>query len=437
MGKVTASLQAALKECGAIAAPLCVAFSGGRDSTALLHGLAQLRLGAPLRAMHIDHALHPDSAGWAEHCLEVARQLQVPLQIVRVQVAAGTSGPEAAAREARYAALRATLQPGEYLLTAHHRDDQLETVLLRLMRGSGPVGMAGIRGLSEFAPGYLLRPLLALSGADIARYGAKHGLAWLEDPSNADVGYERNYLRHEVIPGLTGRWPAAARVVARAARLGHEASELLDELAMQDATGIVRGDALELAGLRLLSGSRQRNLLRSFLRQRGLAVPGEAALQEGLTQLLQARADSAPRLTWADGELRRYRERLYLLRSHPDAVPPPAAQAWDSRRPLDLGPMAGSLDWQVAPDGPGHEPADLTVRFRSGGERLHRHGCHVRLKILFQAAGIVPWMRPHVPLLYAGDELLTVGDLWYSDDWAHQPWVAGAKLRWAPREALR
>jgi tRNA(Ile)-lysidine synthase len=437
MGKVTESLQAALKECGATSAALCVAFSGGRDSTVLLHSLAQLQLGAPLRAMHIDHALHRDSEGWAEHCRQLARQLQVPLQVVRVKVAIGTSGPEAAAREARYEALRVALKPGEYLLTAHHRDDQLETVLLRLMRGSGPVGIAGIRTLIPFAPGYLLRPLLELSGADIARYGAKHGLAWLEDPSNADAGYDRNYLRHEVIPGLSRRWPAAAQVAARAARLGEEAAELLDELAVQDAVGIVQGDALELAGLRQLSGSRQRNLLRSFLRQQGLAVPGEAALHEGLAQLLQARADSAPRLAWPGGELRRYRERLYLLRSHPDAVAPPASLTWDTRRPLDLGPLAGSLDWQAAPGALGHGPADLTVRFRSGGERLRKHGCHVRLKNLFQEAGIVPWMRPHVPLLYAGEELLTVGDLWYSDQWAHQAWAAGAKLRWAPREALR
>jgi len=305
------------------------------------------------------------------------------------------------------------------------------------MRGSGPVGIAGIRVLSPFSPGHLLRPLLDLSGADIARYGVKHGLTWLEDPSNQDVGYDRNFLRHEVIPSLRRRWPAAAQVASRAARLSHEAGELLDELAAQDATGIVQGDALDLAGLRELSGSRQRNLLRRFLRERGQGVPGEAALHEGLAQLLQARVDSAPRLTWPGGELRRYRERLYLLASHPDAVAPPASQSWDTLQPLELGPMAGSLDWHTAPNGLERQPAGLTVRFRRGGERLHRHGCHVSLKNLFQAAGIVPWMRPHVPLLYAGEELLSVGDLWYADQWAQQPWAAGAQVRWVPREALR
>ncbi|MGI9331267.1 MAG: tRNA lysidine(34) synthetase TilS [Gammaproteobacteria bacterium] len=437
MGKVTESLQAALKQSGATSAALCVAFSGGRDSTTLLHSLARLHLGVPLRAIHIDHAMHPDSARWAEHCLQVGRQLEVPVEIVRVQVAAGTRGPEAAAREARYAALRAALQPGEYLLTAHHRDDQLETVLLRLMRGSGPVGIAGIRTLSSFAPGYLLRPLLELSGSQIQRYAVKHELTWLEDPSNADVGYDRNYLRQEVIPRLSRRWPAAAQVGARAARLGHEAAQLLDELAVQDAVGIVQGDVLELTALRQLSGRRQRNLLRSFLRQRDLPVPGEAALDEGLAQLLQARADGAPRLAWPGGELRRYRERLYLLSRHPDALAPPASRSWDTREAVELGPLAGSLAWLPAPDAPAAGPPQLTVRFRRGGERLQRHGCHVRLKNLFQAAGIVPWMRPHVPLIYAGEELLTVGDLWYADDWAHQPWAAGARVHWSPREALR
>ena len=421
-------------------AGLCVAFSGGRDSSVLLHALHQLQLPVPLRAVYVDHGLLPDSAGWATHCETVCRAWQIPLTTSRVEVASTgkRGGLEAAARDARYAALRAGLGTGEFLLTAHHSEDQLETVLLRLMRGGGPAGVAGIRPFVPFAPGYLARPMLQATGRQIADYARQHGLHWIEDPSNRDEGRDRNYLRHSVLPALRERWPAAAETVTRTARLADEAARLLDELAQLDAVAVVDGDTLHLGALRTLDARRQRNLVRWFLRAHQVSPPSAATLEEGLGQLCDARVDRAPRLSWATGELRRYRERLYLLRCHPDREPIPGSCQWDGVAPLEFGSLAGRLTLRPSADGvPDLGKQALTVRFRHGGERLLQHGQHVSLKSLYQAGGIVPWMRPHVPLVFSGDELLTVGGLWYAEHAPGRAVAAGLQVAWAPRERVR
>lgn len=432
-------IELALTGRGADATGICVAFSGGRDSTVLLHAVRALGLRLPLRAVHVDHGLHPDSAQWAAHCRELCRSWQVSAECLRLEVSLATAGGglEAAARAARYAALRGCLRPGEFLLTAHHLEDQFETVLLRLMRGGGPAGVAGIPAFSRFAPGFLVRPLLDAGGEEIAAYADQHGLRWLQDPSNVDTSLDRNYLRHRVVPALRARWPAAAEAAGRAARLAGEAAELLDYLAATDAIGVVDDRQLDLDALQRLAEPRQRNLLRGFLRSHDVGPPGEAALREGLAQLLRARDDASPRLSWSAGELRRYRRRLYLLRSHPDAVPVPADRSWNGCDPLDLGPLAGTLQMQQRQSAgrlAGLPP--LTVRFRRGGERLQRRGQHVSLKKLFQAGGVVPWMRPHVPLVYGGGELLSVGAIWDADDWSTYARETGRRLCWSPRERI-
>jgi tRNA(Ile)-lysidine synthase len=268
-----------------------------------------------------------------------------------------------------------------------------------------------------FGPGRLLRPLLAVDRARLAEHARAAGLTWIEDPTNRDTALDRNYLRHEVVPALRRRWPGLAAAIGRSARLAAEATALLDQVARGDSATAVADGLIELPALRRLEPARQRNLIRYVLYRRGLAPPSETQLRAGLEQLLTAGVDRQPLLRWPGGEVRRYRERLYVLDADPAQATAglPAEYAWDGRAPLNMGPVRGRLRL-VADDRVAPPAAVLTVHFRHGGERLpdadRRH--HKRLKKVFQERGVLPWMRAHVPLITGGGELLAVGDLWSS-----------------------
>jgi len=433
-------------------ASLCVAFSGGRDSTVLLHALVRLghSAGFQLRAAHVNHGLQAEAGEWERHVVGVAGQLRVPLSVLRVTVQTdGGHGLEAAARAARYEALRDHLRPSDRLLTAHHAEDQLETVLLHLLRGSGVAGLAGIPRDVPFGPGRLCRPLLGVPAAALGAYAegllAAEGIGWLTDPMNADTAYDRGYLRHEVTPMLRRRFSAVARAAGRSASLAAEAAELLDDLAAADASLALSGDRLALAPFRALTPARQRNLVRYVARGRSWAVPPENRLREGLAQLLDSGSGKQPVLRWAGHEIRRFRQHLYLL----DAGAPrePAVSApldWAMGQTLVLGGQRGVLRLTVSPaTGSGLAPeivaGGLTVCFRGGGERLRAGGDrhHRTLKYLFQARGIVPWMRSHVPLVYVGDRLAAVGDLWMADWAVAGPATRGLSVGWSGHPAIQ
>lgn len=400
----------------------CVALSGGVDSTALLHGLTQLVRATGnnrIRAVHINHHLHARADAWATACSRLCADLGVDLACRDVAVEAdGADGLEAAARRARYAAFDALLEDGEILVTAHHRDDQAETVLLRLLRGAGPHGLAGIPTRRRFGRGWLVRPLLTADRAVLAAYAREQQLAWVDDPANADTAFDRNYLRHRVLPVLRARWPGLAETIPRAARLSGEAVCLLDELAEIDAETACRDGTISVTALARLSRGRRHNLVRHVLKGCGLLPPGEARLREGLGQLLTAGPDRLPALTWPGGQIRRYRGRLYVLDFDPAPtdVPPSAEYRWDGSGRLDLGPLAGRLRFMRRDGMAVNVPGDWSVRFRAGGERIEAGSRHKTIKNLFQERGVVPWMRPHVPLLYRAARLVAVGDLWQADD---------------------
>jgi len=401
----------------------CVALSGGLDSSVLLHGMCELRQefnDIAVRAIHIDHGLHPESAEWAAQVEVFCRKLSVNLNSAVVRVDRGTGdGVEAAARRARYRALSEKLVKGEYLLTGHHQDDQTETLLLRLLRGSGTRGLASIANRREFGCGWLLRPLLEMSRREMEAYANSAGISWIEDSSNIDTAIDRNFLRHEIVPILRQRWPAMGRTIGRAARLAGESARLLDVLAEVDGRELIRGRALEVGGLRRLDPARQRNVVRYRLRALGLTVPSEVQLRAGLTQLLIAREDAQPVLRWSGGQIRRYRNGLYIIGFDPDCARETMSQEyeWDCKGPLDMGPIRGRLRLEASGESglAGSSVADgLVIRFRRGGERIQEANQqhHKSLKKMFQAQGVVPWMRHHVPLLYVGDQLLAVGDRW-------------------------
>lgn len=426
-------------------ARLCLALSGGTDSLFLLSELAALarrQARLALRAIHVDHGLQPGSARWAESCREHCRRLDVPLAIIRLELRPPPGESlEAVAREARYAALCAALEPGEWLLTAQHQDDQLESVLLQLMRGAGLPGLSGMPETVSFGPGQLGRPLLGWRREDIESRARDAGLVGIEDPMNEDRRFDRAFLRHEVLPRLRERWPAAARTVARSARHVASAQRLLEALAAADAGEAAQGHRLALSCLDGLAHERQANLLRWWLGGLGLPVPGEARLNSLLGDVIGAREDAQPEMDWGGLVLRRYRGWLHACRPlarRDEALEGCRLQAGDA---LDLGAGLGRL--VLAPvNGMGIRAevaaAGLELRWRAGQAALRTAPNRPRqaLRKLYQSEGVLPWMRPMIPLVWAGGRLAAVGDLWLDVDLAAGEDEAGVLPQWQDRPAL-
>lgn len=418
-----------------------LAFSGGLDSSVLLHALVSAREvhGKRIVAVHVDHGLQPDSTAWAEHCRLFAADLQVPFECLAVSVATGTGqGIEAAAREARYAAMQRMLEPGDWLLSGHHSDDQAETVLLNLMRGSGTTGLGGIPAARRIGDAWLVRPLLDISRDSLEAYSESHSLQTLTDPTNLEQQFDRNYLRHEILPRLNSRWPGAANRIRRSANLAREASVLLGELAEIDSRQCAdRADRLSIAALGRLSVKRQRNLLRYLIVGLGLPAPGAAQLEQIVTELVLAREDAQPLVSWPGACARRYRDSLYLL-SAPESEP---AMNFPRKLSGDRIPLSGGMGVLELRRGAERGLSDavlrrgLELRFRVGGEEIRPIGQrHTRkLKKLLQEEGVVPWMRERLPLLYSEGELVAVADLWIAADAASEP---GTAVDWRNRPAI-
>jgi len=427
-----------------------LAFSGGLDSTVLLHALASTasRRAVPLVVVHVNHGLHADAEQWAQHCCDTAAAAQLACHVERVRVDKSSGdGLEAAARKARYDALRARMRAGDWLLTAHHQDDQAETVLLNLMRGSGPAGIAGIGRIRPFAAGWLARPLLGWPRAALLDYAQRHKLRWLDDPSNADQGLDRNFLRQKIMPRLEARWSGAAQRLQRSSELAGEAALLLDDLAALDAAQVCaadrprstqsRYDRLHVDALCKLPDARQRNLLRYVIRQLALPVPGAAQLQQIQDSLLTARSDAMPVVAWQGAEIRRYRGQLYILPPALAAPAPPQGAVMQSDY-LPLAPGLGALRLATgAAEGLSEAlvSTGLELRYRQGGEEFQPQGqAHTRkLKKLLQENGIVPWMRDRIPLLYADGRLVAVADLWLAAGATSQP---GTAVLWQNRPSI-
>jgi tRNA(Ile)-lysidine synthase len=393
-------------------------------------------------AVHCNHGLQPGAADWEAHCGRLAAAAGVSFVARRLAVAADDRrGIEAAAREARYAALLELMADGDTLLSAHHEDDQAETLILNLMRGSGAGGVAGIGAMQPFGPGRLCRPLLDVPRRALLHYAREAGVDWIDDPSNADTRFDRNWLRQEVMPRLEARWPGAAAGLRRSAGFASEASALLNELADLDLAKVgLPGQAgtIDVTGLRGLSPERQRNVLRRALARCGLPPAPSTRLIEAVETLLPASRDAQPLVRWPGAELRRYRDRLFLLRSPPASPPARPLVLPVDGTPLALGPGLGSL--HLSADDRGGISRErvgdgLEVRFRDGGERLRPHGRQEthRLKKLLQDQGILPWMRAAIPLLYADGALVAVADIWVD----HAAWRApGLAVRWESRPRL-
>jgi len=410
---------------------LVVAYSGGADSTALLLSLAAARPWPACRvlAFHFNHRLHPDSAAWVTHCRGICAQLDVPLIVAEAADApAAGDSVEAWARTARYAALARELGPDDLALTAHHRDDLAETLLLMALRGSGPHGLAAIAPRRPLGAGTLLRPLLDLPQSALRARVSRAGVRWLEDPANGSARHDRNFLRQEVLPLLATRWPAASANLARAAALQRGAADLLDAVADETLAPVPFTGPLSLAVIDGLPPVRQLLVLRRWLRVRSGHAPDRGTLTRVLSEVVAAREDARPLLAWRGGEIRRYRRSLYWL-PVPAPAPIAAPVVWHLGHTL---PLPGGELSARAVTGQGVRASLLragaiTVSARQGGERLRPHGrAHThRVKQLLQASGVPDWERRALPLIHLDGRLIAVADLFIADEVAAGPAEAG------------
>jgi tRNA(Ile)-lysidine synthase len=394
---------------------ILVGLSGGVDSVVLLHLLSKIavRFSWRISALHVHHGISPKAGLWADFCAELCARHQIPLQIVHVNIAPlREHGIEAAARKLRHAAF--AVQECDFVALAHHADDQAETLLLQLLRGAGVRGAAAMPMLAKGGNSRaVLRPLLDCSRKEILSYAGKQGLQWIEDESNADDSYPRNFLRHRVLPLLEQKFPAYRDTLVRSTRHFAEASDLLDQLANQDAVQALDGDTMQVEALRRLPLIRAKNLLRYFLHAQGAPLPRSAQLEEMLRQLCDARQDSDVSVRYGKHQVRRFRDRVYVLPlltefDHDFFLP------WQGESTLNWPPLSAQLHFShstgVGVSFQKLKRAPLSLRLRRGSETLRPHPAATKrtLKNLLQQFHIPPWQRERLPLLFCGEELVCV-----------------------------
>ena len=417
---------------------ILVALSGGLDSTLLLHLLTEVVPLERIRAIHINHGLSPDADAWQVHAETYCRSLGVSFYAETIEVSANGEGLEAAARSARYGVFKRVLEKDALLLLGHHGDDQAETLLYRLMRGSGSKGLASMPAQRSLGLGQLIRPLLPWSKATLQQAAIQRQLHWIEDDSNADNRFDRNYLRNQVIPAIADRWPDYTRSLGQSAAYATEAEQLAEILAKEDLAQLklrVERAGWSIAIELLLSKSdlRQRNILRYWPAACGLPMPNRQIIDEITGSILSARDDGSPQVVWQSMQWRRFRGRLYLLKSQSAQFDQAQRWQWSLDHRLELADGSCLEVQEETGEGLILAPNDcLTVRYRRGGERCRPAGrSHSNsLKKLLQEFALEPWWRDRMPLLYVGETLVAVGDCWICDGWQAGPQQQGKKIRW-------
>ncbi|MBA2652891.1 MAG: tRNA lysidine(34) synthetase TilS [Tatlockia sp.] len=397
---------------------LFVGYSGGLDSTVLLHHLAaQPALVKKLLAVHINHGLSANALNWQNHCQQVCNDLGIRL-IVKQVVLAKQTNLEEEARKVRYEAFASLLASKDCLILAHHLDDQAETLLLQLFRGTGIDGLAAMAAQKEFDQANLLRPFLEFSRQDLEKYAQIHKLEWVDDESNQNTSFSRNYLRHQVLPLIRDRWPAVVNNLVRTTNHCQQAQSNLEALAKIDCPTLnAVSTTLPLASLSTLNSARISNVLRYWFKSNKVKIPDTLSFNRLLTEVIQARKDASPEVIWKGFSVRRYQQRLYLSQAEEEEIFPPIN--WPHfPEPLDLKNL-GKLVVKEAVEGfLLSTPGPIEIRFRQGGELFKWHGQIKHLKKLLQKWQVPPWLRGSIPLLFVNGQLAVivgyaVSDLFY------------------------
>ncbi len=424
---------------------LALGLSGGLDSIVLLHLLVETNKSLPfqLRAHHIHHGLSANADAWADFCADTCKKLNVSFITSKIKINKNSGlGVEATAREARYKALladEADLLCPDFILLAHHQDDQAETLLLQLARGAGVKGLAGMGAVNE----KLLRPLLGVPRSALEAYARAHKLTWIEDESNLDTKFDRNFMRHQVLPVLEKQYPSIRQTISRAAQHMAEADILLDELAEQDIkNGLVNCQQLQLTPLTKLSKVRIKNTLRWWLLQNSCDAPSAAQLQQITQQLLFAKADAGIKIkVSASLILRRFQGSVYLVKnmqedgvnSHRNTFSLP----WQGEQLIILPDQSRLFFSEKLGEGIAMQhvkAAQLTIRYRQGGEMLKPEANRPSrsLKSLFQTSSIPPWQRECLPLLFLNDVLVALPNIAVAAKFTAKPDELGLCVHWQP-----
>lgn len=415
---------------------ILIGVSGGMDSILLLTLMCEQLGPKRIKAIHINHGISENADQWQALVAKYCDQIGVSLSVEKVEVIVSGEGMEAAAREARYTVFERLLDKDGLLFLAHHADDQVETVLYRLLRGSGSKGLAGMPASRPLSKGTLIRPFLNFRKKDLECLAQERGLKWLEDESNADNSFDRNYLRNEVIPLLASRWPEYSQSVTRSAMLSGQADSLSRDLAIQDLRNLDSreeraGWSISITAIKSLEKLRQKNILRHWPEIHGLPALGPKIIDEILLSVLQAREDANPQVYWQSQCWRRYQDRLYLLSLGGGEMQCENLD-WNLQSSLQLSD--GSQLRLEACEGRGitAEIDALQVCYRQGGERCKPIGrSHSNsLKKLLQEYQLPPWLRDRIPLLYVDGQLIAVGDLWICDGWGAGAGEKGLEIIW-------
>ena len=421
-----------------------VAYSGGLDSHVLLHALKRLQncYGFLLGALYVNHGVNVNADHWADHCVQVCQALAINCQVLKIQLpSCGKRNWEEIARNARYEAFKTSMEADHYLAVAHHEDDQAETFLLQLLRGAGTRGLSAMPVIKALESGFLWRPLLSLSRDVLIAYATEYQLAWIEDDSNVDTHFDRNYLRHQVMPQLKARWPHVAGAIGQSAKHCAEAELVIEEVALEDLRGVEAGSTLNLSKLCLLSPVRRHHVLRFWLKQQGFSLPSRVHLRQFEECFMKARQDANPVLCFANVQLRRHFNRLYALPNFYTPHPPRANDARADLSPKGRGEahskfcgetslcrdsVKWKLDEPLLLPGVGKLVAEqrrgegicshwvgdeniVEIRFRQGGEVIKPvNKCTRKLKKWLQDWKIPPWERERIPLIYINNELAQV-----------------------------
>ncbi|OTA19732.1 hypothetical protein Xbed_02040 [Xenorhabdus beddingii] len=420
---------------------ILLGFSGGLDSSVLLHLLVRLRaqyqqLGCELmalRAIHIHHGLNSKADLWVEHCRQICADWLVDFRTENVSLDTRQNGIEAAARDARYQSFQRELQSGEILTTAQHLDDQAETFLLALKRGSGPAGVSSMPVSMPFAGTTLIRPLLNVSRAVLEAYAQAQGLKWIEDDSNQDDRYDRNFLRLHIMPLLNQRWPHFPQAVSRSADLCGEQERLLDELLSESLNALTTSEgAISIPPLENYSEAKRNALLRRWLNQHGVKMPAREQLQRIWSEVALARQDAEPCFQLGPYHIRRYRQQLWRVPQYQPLAG--MVLEWNTEQELALPDGLGTLTRTEESGIKVRTPDDtepVTIRFgiqgniRIVGRQHSRHS-----KKLWQELGVAPWLRERTPLLYYGEELIAALGVFVTKEGACLVDDAGFTVHW-------